>query len=230
MNDESVIESEQPGIQTVGNSFANAEQVAQQALAYQQNGANQLNVSEVETQGFFTIMGILLGLASGVMSVIGGINTRAPTPVLKTLTVRIRNLTGFPILITNNYGSNSRVAPSPTMLPGEALDYLYHVSPGAFPNGLDALELSILNRGTPNRLRIALRHTGDLATGVYKIHRVILNDGTHLTDPLSGGASHTFFQPPAGNNNVRLTVAGSTVRTPTGGKLELCIISPTVIN
>ncbi|WP_273866287.1 hypothetical protein [Serratia ureilytica] len=223
MNDETVIESEGPSIQTVGNGFTNAEQVAQQALAYHQNGANQ--VSGVETQGFFTIMGILLGLASGVMSVTGGVNTRAPAAVLRVLTVKIRNITAFPILITNNYTSNSRVAPSSTLLPGETLDYLYFITPGVFPGG-DALELSVLNRGTPNRLRITLRHTGDPATGVFKIHQVRLNDGAALTDPLSNGAAHVFYTLPPGFSNVSLSVTGSTVRRPAEGKLELCVLSP----
>ncbi|CAI8956525.1 hypothetical protein [Pseudomonas soli] len=232
MNDKSLIESEQPSIQTVGNGFANAEQVAQQALAYHQVGASQINqlgqASDAETQGVFAFLGLFLGLASGVMSVIGGVNSRSPSPVLQVLTIKLRNLTNFPLLITNNYTSNSRVSASPTLLPGETLDYLFHVSPDPFPDGHHSLEVSVLNRGTPNRLRFGFRHTGDLATGVYKIHRVTLNNNPDLQDPLSGGASHPFYTLPVGFSNVRLSVFGSTVRQPARGKLELCILSPSL--
>jgi hypothetical protein len=200
-----------------------ARRVAQQAQVYYHN-INQDTRSE--TQAFFTIIGALLGLTSGLVSFASGMRANTHPPERRRLQISIRNLTRFTLVIIDTHGSNSRVSPSPTIMPGETVDYLYAVGNSLPNNGHDMLTLALVpvneQRQTMN-IRIAITDNNSYV----QVSRVTFNNETPMNDPIPNqppqNITNVFYGANLGNTNV--WVVPSTLTNGGEGKLDLAILS-----
>lgn len=201
-----------------------ARRVAQQAQVYYYNINRD---AQFGTQGFFTIISTLLGLASGLTAFASGVRANTHPPELNRLQIYIRNLTRFTMVITDNHGSNSRISPAPRIMPGETLDYLYAVGRSLPNNGQDMLSFSLIpvnEQRSAIHLRVAITDNGSHV----HVSRVTLNGSIISNTPLPSQSqrdiSNIFYYVRSGGTDA--WVSSSILTNGIEGKLDLTILSP----
>ncbi|MBC3215798.1 hypothetical protein [Serratia fonticola] len=183
--------------------------------------------SQAETRGFFSIIGIILGLASGLTSLIGGMseNTALPERERVRLKIKVRNLSRHNLIIIDNHSSNSRITSSLRIAPGETLEYVYAVG-SSLPS---ASALTFMLVPDSNQLPTTQIHVNITdGNGHVRVNRVSFN-GTFSETQLPPEASQrdvsaVFYNAAMGNMNIH--IIPTTFTNNVEGKLDLAILSP----
>ncbi|TXE64924.1 MULTISPECIES: hypothetical protein [Serratia] len=184
--------------------------------------------SQSETRGFFSIIGVILGLAAGLTSLIGGVSGNSAQPERERirLKLKIRNITRQNLIIIDNHTSNSRITPSLRIAPGETLEYVHAVGSSLPDNGGRVLTFMLVpdNNQIPTA-QISINITDQ--NGHVRVSTVTFNNLTSSIQLPPGATQRDvnaiFYG--AAWNNTSIHVIPTTLTNNVEGRIDLDILS-----